>query len=46
MQQRSGKLRPWCSLACAEGGQMKAVDVPHEHRGFWRVEQEWVNAIR
>lgn len=25
---------------------MQAVDVPHEHRGFWRVEQEWVNAIR
>lgn len=25
---------------------MQAVDVPHEHRGFWRVEQEWVNAMR
>lgn len=30
----------------AEGGCMQAVDVPHEHRGFWRVEQEWVNAMR
>ncbi|KAL4420747.1 hypothetical protein ABPG75_010403 [Micractinium tetrahymenae] len=30
----------------SEGGQLKPVDVPHEHRGFWRVEQEWVNAIR
>lgn len=34
-------------LSCAaEGGQLKPVDVPHEQRGFWRVEQEWVNAIR
>ncbi|KAL4451339.1 hypothetical protein ABPG77_009411 [Micractinium sp. CCAP 211/92] len=30
----------------SEGGQLKPVDVPHEQRGFWRVEQEWVNAIR
>lgn len=22
------------------------MNVPHERRGFWRVEQEWVNAIR
>ena len=32
--------------ACAEGGHMQPVDVPHEARGFWRVEQEFVGAIR
>lgn len=30
----------------SEGGHMGAVDVPHEQRGFWRAEQEFVNAIR
>ncbi|PRW20167.1 Oxidoreductase NAD-binding Rossmann fold [Chlorella sorokiniana] len=30
----------------SEGGQLKPVDVPHEARGFWRVEQEFIGAIR
>ena len=29
-----------------EGGQLQPVEVPHKARGFWRVEQEFVGAIR
>lgn len=39
----SGRLE--VALA-SEGGQLRGVEVAEGHRGHWRVEEEFINAIR